>query len=233
METNHFQLPPPYTWTITTSICHRATHVSSEPHPTVTTKQTRGNQSHPIAMATYVGTKHIQLSPPYTWAPATSNCYRQTRGPQPHTNCHSHTRRHKPHPTAITKLVGTNHIPIAMATHLDIKHIQLPQPQWREPTTSNCHHQTRGYQSHPIAMDPHLGTNHTQIPQPNTWLPNHIQLTWPHTWAPNTFNCYRQTRGHKPHPTGITKLVATNHTQMPQPHTLAQTTSNCHHQTRG
>ena len=178
-----------------------------------------------------MGSKHIQLSPPYTSAPTTSNCYRQTRGPQTTPNCHSHTRRHIAHQTIITTLVGTNHI-------------QLPWPHTWAPNTFNCHHNTRGRQPHPTAtakrVDPQLHHNchsHTRRHKPHptgiTKLvgTNHIQLPWPHTWISNTSNCHSHTRGHQPHPTVTTKPVGTNHIQLRRPHTWAPNTFNCHRHT--
>ena len=119
-----------------------------------------------------------------------------------------------------------------MATHLDIKDIQLPQPHTRTPITSNCHHQTRWYQSHPIAKAIHVGTKHIKLSPPYTWAPatsNYYRHT---RWPSTTHNCQSHTRGHKPRPTCTTKLVGTNHIQLSCTHTWAQTTSYYHGHTR-
>ena len=132
-----------------------------------------------------------------------------------------------------------------MARHLSIKHIQLPQPHTRAPTTSNWHHQIRVYQSYTIAMTTHLGTqsqptatatqagtNHIQLVPSNTWVPN-ISNYHGHTRGNQTLNCHRHTRGRQPHPTGTTKLVGTNDIQLRWPQTWAPSTFNCHRQSRG
>ena len=131
---NQIQLLPPHAW---------ATNHTQLPQPqmraqTASTRQhqTRGYQSHPIAVATHLGnqshrnattthagTNHIQLAQTTSWVPISSNCH---------------------------------------ATHFGIKHIQLPQPHTRAPTKSNWHHQTRGHQSYPIATAKYMGTNHIQ-----------------------------------------------------------------------
>ena len=54
----------------------------------------------------------------------------------------------------------------------------------------------------------------------------------PHTSGSNTSNCHSHTRGHQPHPTGTTKLVATNHIKLPPPNTWVPSTSNNHCHTR-
>ena len=213
LDTNHFQLPPPYTWAPTTFKCHRHTRgqpTTSNGHR-LTPRSANHIQlptpkgehySHPTDIATRAGTNHIQLAPPNSWVPITSNCDGHTRGYQAHSTV-----------TAIHE--GGNHIQLLPPHACATDHTQLPLPQTRAQTTSNWHHQTRGYQSHPIAMAPHVGTKH-------------IQLSPPHTWAPTTSNCYRhtlghpithschiQTRGQQPPPTGTVKLVGTNHIQLP------------------
>ena len=191
--TNHIQLAPPNSWPPIISNCHRQIH---------------GYQSHPIIIATHVGTKHIQLSSPYTWAPTKSNCYRLTREPHPTatrmraqtTNWHHQTRGYQSHP-------------IAVATHLGIKYIQLNtwgnhqllRLTWATNHT-HCHSHKCGHKPHQPGNTKLVGTNH-------------IQLPWPHTWASNTSNCHSHTRGHQPHPTGTTRFVSTNHIQLPCPHT--------------
>ena len=271
--TNHIKWPWPHTWVPHTFNCHRhtrrtqpystatATRVSTEPHPTASDTrmqaqstsnwqhQTRGYQSHPLDMATHVGTKHIQRSPPYTWAPTTSNCYRHTRGSPTTSNCRSHTRRHKEHPTGITKLVGTIHI------HLSWTHTWAPNTS----NTSRGRQHSSGHQPH--LSQPHVA-RHPTVPSnglPHTWAPNiHTAYTWaPTTYCPHACTNHTQlpqpqTRWHQPRPSSqlanhITvtanswvttsnshpMAMWTTHTRGHQTATLAQTTSNWHHQTHG
>ena len=206
---------------------------------------TRGHQPHPTGTTKLVATNHIQLPPPNTWVPITSNN-------------HCRTRRHQTHLTVITIYVGANQIQLLPPHAWATNHTQLPQPQLRAQTTSNWHHQTRGYQSHPIAVATHLGIKYIQLPQP-------------HTRAPTTSNWHHEIREYQSHPiampahlgnqsnrTATTTYAGTNHIQLAQPtswvpisfnchathfgmkhiqlpqlHTRAPTTSNWHHQTRG
>ena len=234
VATNHFQLPPPYTWALTTYNWHHQTR-GYQPHSIATAPHGGSQQPHPTATVTHAGANHIQQLPPHTCGqPSSSNYYRHTWAPNhtrllpPHTwasiisNCHRNTRGRQPHPTATAPppQVGTQPHPIANTKHVDINDIQLPSPQTWALTTSNCYH--------------HMGApNHTQLPRPDTRALTKSKC-YRHTRGPRTTpNFHSDTRGHKPHPTGTTKLVDTNHIQLPQPHTWASNTSNSHNHTRG
>ena len=164
---------------------------------------TRGHQPHPTGTTKLVATNHIQLPPPNTWVPITSNN-------------HCHTRRHQTHLTVITIYVGANQIQLLPPHAWATNHTQLPQPQLRAQTTSNWHHQTRGFQSHPIAVATHLGIKYIQLPQP-------------HTRAPTTSNWHHEIREYQSHPiampthlgnqsnrTATTTYAGTNHIQLAQ-----------------
>ena len=124
---------------------------------------TRGHQPHPTGTTKLVTTNHIQLPPPNTWVPITSNN-------------HCHTRRHQTHLTVITIYVGANQIQQLLPHTWATNHTQLPQPQLRAQSTSNWHHQTRGYQSHPIAVATHLGNQIHPTATATHAGSNHIQL---------------------------------------------------------
>ena len=155
----------PHTSGSNTSNCHSHAR-GHQPHPTGTTKLVATNHIQlpppntwvPITSnnhCTHVGTKHIQLSSPYTCAPTKSNCYCLTRVPRTTPNCHSHNCGHKPHQTGTTNLVGTNLI-------------QLSWPHTWASNTSNCHSHTRGHQPHPTGTTRFVSTNHIQLPCPHT-----------------------------------------------------------------
>ena len=171
-------------------------------------------------MVTHEGTKHIQLSRPYTWAPIIYNRYYHTH-PQTTSKQHRQTLGHQQLPNATAIHVGTNHIHLPSPRAQAANHTQLPQPHTLAPTTSNWHHQTRGHKSHPIATATHAGSK--PYPSGSTKLvgTNHIQFPWPHT-------CRYQT-----HPTAAATHACTNHIQPSPPDSWAQITSNCHSHTRG
>ena len=250
MGTNHIQLPWPHTWVSNTSNCHSHTR-GHQPHPTGTTKllgtnhiqlpqphtwapnkfnchrHTRGclldptatatradTKPHPTATAIHASTNHIQLAPPNTWAQITSNC-------------HSHTRGHQTHSTVTAIHMGDSHTQLLPPHAWAHNHTQLLQPHTLAQTTSNWHHQTRGYQSHPIDTATGVGTKHIQLSPPYTWAST-ISNRYRHTrGTPTTHNCHSHTRWHKQHPIGITKLVGTIHIHLSWTHTWASNTSNC------
>ena len=194
-----------------TSNCHG--HTLRQPIIPDCHNHTRGHKPHPTGATNLAGTNLIQLS-----------CH--TLRDQTHPTATATHAWHQAHPTGTTQTRGHQSCPIATTNFMGIKHIQLPSlPHTRAPTTSNWHHEIREYQSHPIAMRHTLRTtNQTGLPQPHIAGTNHIQLAQPTSWVPilsnchghtlrasNTSNCHSHTRGHQPHPTGTTKLVATNH----------------------
>ena len=155
---DHTQLLQPHTRAKTTSNWDHQTR-GYQSHPIAITTHL-GTQSHLAATATHAGTKQIQLSSPITWTPTTYNCHRQTRG-------------YQSYPIAITTHLGTQSHPAATATHAGTNHIQLAIPNSWVPITSNCHHHTlghpstpschshtRGHQPHPTGNTNLVGTNH-------------------------------------------------------------------------
>ena len=140
-DTNNFQLPPPYTWEPTTFICHR--HTRRQRTTPNCHRHTRWHQPHPTGTTKLVGTNHIQLPQPHTWAPNTFNCHRQTRGGQSY-------------PTATATRVGPQPHPTAAATHAGTNHIQLASPNSWVPITSNVHGHTPGHQTHSTVTAIHV-----------------------------------------------------------------------------
>ena len=232
LDIKHIQLPQPHTRALTTYNSHLPNtwaQITSKCH-----SHTSGHQTHSPATAIHAGANHIQPLPPHAWAP-------------------NHTQL--PNPTGITKLVGTIHIHLSWTytwasntsncqSHLANHEFQLPQIYRCAPNTSNCHRHTHGRQPyptvptirihkpHPTSTGKQGDTNHFQLPPPYTWEPTTF-ICHRHTRRQRTTpNCHGHTRWHRPHPTGITKLVGTNHIKCPWPHTWASNTSNCHSHTR-
>ena len=150
---------------------------------------------------------HIQLPPPNTWVPITSIIV-----------------RHQTHLTVITIYVGANQIQQLLPHTWATNHTQLPQPQLRAQSTSNWHHQTRGYQStlpwphtghqiHPTATATHAGSNHIQL---------EIREYQSHPIAMTTH------LGNQSHRTATTTHAGTNHIQLAQPTSWVPISSNCH-----
>ena len=187
-----------------------------------------GNQSNHTAITTHAGTNHIQLAPSNSWTPIISNCHRQIHGYQSHPIIIATHVGTKHISTVITIYVGANQIRLLLPHVWATNHTQLPQPQLHAQTTSNWHHQTRGYQSHPIAMATHLGIKYIQLPQP-------------HTRAPTTSNWHHEIREYQSHPiampthlgnqsnqTATTTHAGTNHIQLAQPTSWVPISFNCH-----
>ena len=202
--TNHIQLTPPNSWTPIISSCHRQIH-RYQSHPIIIATQRR-HQTHSTVITIYVGANHIQLLPPHAWATNDTQLPQPQMRAQTTSNWHHQTRGYQSHP-------------IAVATHLGIKHIQLLQPHTRAPTTSNWHHEIREYQSHPIAMTTHLGNQSHRTATTTHAGTNHIQLAPPNSWTPIISNCHRQIHGYQSHPIIIATHVGIKHIQLSSPYT--------------
>ena len=101
-----------------------------------------------------------------------------------------------------------------MATHVGIKHIQLPQPHTRAPTTSNWHQ--------PNLWVPITYNYHGQhVPNTLSHTPvgaNHIQLRPPHAWHRTTTQLqHHQTRSTNHIQLAKATHVGSKHLQLPPP----------------